>query len=372
MFIRRVICPYELLLLAAVVLMAVVSACDSMAASPTATPLPTEKPAPTATGTPTPAPTATVTATATPESRVITVERVEKLKEIRVVNVNSACVGAAFSPAKDEVATLSNDRIVRVWSLETGEMLRQLGQHENWGLGLAYSPDGSLLASSGGGTEIFLWDTANGRKSTDVRGHALVTYDLAWSRDGKQLAAVGQESSRLDVFTSSGTLQQAISTGYGWLWSVAFSDKLLAASNDSTLMIHIFDAETYAPVTDLSNRSPAKALDFSPDGSLLAGCQRDGYINVWNTSDWSLVKSWLAHPKRSDEMGCVSGTFSLDGNVYFSGGDDGYFYAWDVRTGERLYSYDYKSMVWAISLSGDGETLALGLDNGTLHILGLP
>jgi WD40 repeat protein len=348
-----------------------VSACNSIAASPTAAPEPTETAAPTVTETPTPAFTATASATATPESHAITAEKAEELKEVRVINVNSGCSAAAFSPVKEEVATFSIDRIVRVWSLETGEMLRQLGQHENWGMGLAYSPDGSLLASGGGGTEVFIWDTASGRKSTDARGHALHTYDLAWSPDSQRFATGGQESSRLDVFTSSGSLEQSISIGYGWLWSVAFSDKLLAASNDSTDKIHVFDAETFASVTDLSYGEVAGALDFSPDGSLLVGCHRDGTINVWNTGDWSLVKSWLAHSRRGNEQGCKSGAFSLDGDAYFSGGDDGYFYAWDVRTGERLYSHDYKSLVWAISLSGDGDKLALGLDNGTLHILGL-
>lgn len=359
-------------ILAAIVLVLVVSACDSFIASPMPTSQPTETPAPTATETPTPAPTATATVTATPESHVITAEKAEELKEVRVINVTSGCSAAAFSPVKDEVATLSTDRFVRVWSLETGEMLRQLGQHENWGMGLAYSPDGSLLASSGGGTEIFIWDTANGKKRGDARGHALQTYDLAWAPDGERFVMGGIWSSRVDVFSSSGSPERDIATGAGSLWSVAVSDKLLAASNDSTLMIHVFDAGTYASVTDLSYRMVAKALDFSPDGSLLVGCHRDGTINVWNTSDWSLVKSWLAHPKRGDEQGCMSGAFSLDGDIYFSGGDDGYFNAWDVRTGKRLYSHDYKVMVWAVSLSGDGEKLALGLDNGTLHILGVP
>lgn len=372
MFIRTMTRHHLFSILAAIISMSIVSGCDSIAASPTVTPPPIETPAPTATETPTPAPTTTATATATPESRAITAEKAEELKEVRVINVTSGCSAAAFSPVKDEVATLSIDRIVRVWNLETGNMTRQLGQHENWGMGLAYSPDGSLLVSSGGGTETFIWNMANGQKSADARGHALQTYDLAWSPDGKRFAMVGDYSSRLAVFSSSGTLEQSVPTGSGWLWGVAFSDKLLAASNDSTLMIHVFDAETYAPVTDLSNRSPAKALDFSPDGSLLVSCQRDGTINVWNTSDWSLVKSWLAHPKRGNEVGCLSGAFSLDGDVYFSGGDDGYFNAWDVRTGERLYSHDYRAMVWAVSLSGNGEKLALGLDNGTLHILALP
>jgi WD40 repeat protein len=80
----------------------------------------------------------------------------------------------------------------------------------------------------------------------------------------------------------------------------------------------------------------------------------------------------MAHPKKGFVMGCKTGTFSLDGDLYFSGGDEGMVNVWDPKTGKLLKSFDNGVMVWSMSLSGDGEMLAFGLDDGTLHILGLP
>jgi sugar lactone lactonase YvrE len=345
-------------------------ACGGVGAA-TETPKPSDTPAPAATKTPIPLP----TATPTPESHAITAENAGELKEVETISTNAAgswISAVAFDPTKQEVATFGYDKMVRIWDAETGALVRQMGPHGNWGLGLAYSPDGALLASGGGGADIVIWDPSSGQKRGNAISSGRLVYDLAWSRDGQHFATADERSSRLAIFSSSGSLEQEIPTGSGWLWSVAFSSKYLAVGNDTTLNIHVYDADGFGAVTQLSYPAVAGALDFSPDGSLLASCHRDGMINIWDTSSWALVKSWMAHPKKGYAMGCKAGAFSLNGDVYFSGGDEGALHAWDPQTGALLNSFEFGVMVWSMSMSGDGEMLAAGLDNGTLHILGLP
>ncbi|MBN1310656.1 MAG: hypothetical protein JXB30_04485 [Anaerolineae bacterium] len=354
-------------------LVAAILACSSsgIGASPTETPQPTDTPAPTATETPVPPP----TATPTPESHAITAENVEDLRESRTITTNevgSWVSAVAFSPVDHQVSTFGYDKMVRVWDADSGDMVRQMGPHGNWGLGLGYSPDGKLLAAGGGAADIIIWDPKDGKKRGNSSAGGNQIYDLAWSPDGDRFAAVSVRSSRVFVFSSSGSLEQEIPTGSGWLWTVAYSEEYLAAANDTTLMIHVYDADGFGSVIELSHPHVAGALDFSPDGSLLAACHRDGTVNVWDTSDWSLVKSWMAHPKKGYARGCKAGAFSLDGDVYFSGGDEGAMYAWDPQTGEMLNSFEFDVMVWSLSMSGDGEMIAAGLDNGVLHILSLP
>ena len=338
--------------------------------SPATEPPPTDTPAPTATEKPLPP-----TATPTPESRAISVENAGDLKEARTINTNdvgSWVSAVAFHPVEHRVATFGFDKMVRIWDADTGSMISQMGPHGNWGLGLAYSPDGSQLVSGGGGADIIVWDPSNGQKRGTAVSNARLVYDLAWSHDGERFAVVGEGSSRLALFSNSGSLDQEIPTGSGWLWSVAFSKDYLAAANDTTLKIHVYDADGLGAVTELSHPAVAGALDFSPDGSLLASCHRDGMINIWDTSDWSLVKSWMAHPKKGYALGCKAGAFSLNGDVYVSGGDEGNVNVWDAHTGSLLNSFEFGVMVWSISMSGDGEMFAAGLDNGTLHVISLP
>ncbi|MBN1428665.1 MAG: hypothetical protein JXB07_09780 [Anaerolineae bacterium] len=362
----------RVVIIVAFFLMSAILACSGTSgAVETETPQPTDTSLPPATKTPIPRP----TATPVPESRAITADNAGDIKETRIIETNE--VGSwvsvvAFSPVDHQVATFGYDKMVRIWDAETGSMLRQMGPHGNWGLGLDYSPDGTQLASGGGGADIVIWDSSNGQKRGNATSGGSQVYDLAWSADGDQFAVVGVQSSRVAVFSESGSLEQNISTGSGWLWSVAFSEEYLAVANDTTKMIHVYDAAGFGAETELSHSAVAGALDFSPDGSLLAACHRDGVINVWDTSNWSLVKSWMAHPKKGYAMGCKAGAFSLDGDVYISGGDEGAVRVWDARTGSQLNSFELDVMVWSLSMSGDGELFAAGLDNGTLHIFGVP
>ena len=97
-----------------------------------------------------------------------------------------------------QVVTASNDKTIRVWEIEQGQLREQrklLGQlgagSEGMIFALALSADGSLLASGGyfRNNEIRLYDFQSGEIKALLKGHENVLYDLAFSPNGQWLAS---------------------------------------------------------------------------------------------------------------------------------------------------------------------------------------
>ncbi len=63
-----------------------------------------------------------------------------------------------FSPDGTLFATGTQDKLVRIWQLATGDILATLGGHAHFVERVLFSPDGEILASSSQDGTILLWD----------------------------------------------------------------------------------------------------------------------------------------------------------------------------------------------------------------------
>lgn len=79
---------------------------------------------------------------------------------------------------------------IRLWSVSTGELVRELAGHDHVVRALAFSPDGSLLASGGYDRSLRLWDVATGDELARIDGDGWVTA-LKFTPDGEFLLSVG-------------------------------------------------------------------------------------------------------------------------------------------------------------------------------------
>jgi len=69
----------------------------------------------------------------------------------------STIVDFDFSPDGRNIATVSTDRTVRVWSLADGRELWSTVAHPNEASAVAWMPDGRTIATGGVGGELKLW-----------------------------------------------------------------------------------------------------------------------------------------------------------------------------------------------------------------------
>jgi WD40 repeat protein len=107
------------------------------------------------------------------------------------------------------------DLSLRLWDVETGQMLQTFRGH--WGnlYGVAFSPDGRRLASGGVDQMLKGWDTASGQEVLTLKGHTSAIFAVAFSPDGRRLASAGAEFALLPDGTSKLSVRPLIR-----LWEV--------------------------------------------------------------------------------------------------------------------------------------------------------
>src|SRR5205085_11427012 len=93
------------------------------------------------------------------------------------------------------LASCSYDRLVKLWDVSTGKLLRDLKDHSDAVYGVRFSPDGKLLATGGADRAVKVWDVASGTRLYTLSESTDWVYAVAWSPDGKHLAAGGVDKS---------------------------------------------------------------------------------------------------------------------------------------------------------------------------------
>jgi WD40 repeat protein/beta-lactamase regulating signal transducer with metallopeptidase domain len=222
------------------------------------------------------------------------------------------------------------DRSVRIWKLDTGELLHQLRGSERIIRTVAFQPKGPLLASAGDEPVVRVWDVQAGAQVKTLRGLSPTVTSIRFSPDGKLLAGCS--------FRQKGPKQ--------WQGEVVVWD---VESGQAVRIVESQDNGYY------------RGVAFSPDGSLLAaafdstGSSHSSGVKLWDSKTWELKQTLLR-----DRGGSVSVAFSPDGRHVASGG--GYVEVSDGRmaTGEvKIWEIDSANIVGTLARPADGGYVAI-------------
>lgn len=303
--------------------------------------------------------------------RVLDVDLVHSLTHESVV----CCV--RFSHDGKYVATGCN-RSAQIFDVQTGEKVCVLEDHNAQDMNadlyirsVCFSPDGRFLATGAEDKLIRVWDIQSRTIRNHFAGHEQDIYSLDFARDGRTIASgSGDRTVRLwDIEQGSNTLTLTIEDG---VTTVAISpDMQYVAAGSLDKSVRVWDIHTGLLVERLEgpdgHKDSVYSVAFSPNGKDLVSGSLDRTIKIWEPSSprgggnsgpkgGKCVKTFEGH---RDFV--LSVALTPDANWVLSGSKDRGVQFWDPRTGTtQLMLQGHKNSVISVAPSPQGGYFATG------------
>lgn len=273
---------------------------------------------------------------------------------------------AAFSVAcasNGLVATGGLDKIVHIWHVPTKRVIHELRGHSSAVLCVTFDSTEQLVISGSSDKHIFFWDVTTGQMVRNADSQLRAANSLAFQANGTLLVAYSSGS-----YTAWGVVTGEMSRRHyhaSPLHGIAVSSKNSVALGCSDGKIRLRrDALLDNTLTLDGGAGEIRAVAFVPGGDSIAVATSEGTINIWDCSSSILVRSLRGHV-----YGVHSIAFDVTGRFLASGSADRTAALWDLTTSsEPRFLRAHTDTVRAVCFTPDGGLLISGSDDATIRL----
>ena len=236
---------------------------------------------------------------------------------IRTIQNPYAGYSLAWSPV-DPFLVVGTLGPIQIWNWRTGELLRALdtGTRVN---SIAFSPDAQRFASAGDDRMVRIWDVESGTLLQSLTGHDnAVEAVVWWQQEGEDRVASGSMDQTIKIWDpNQGTLLQTLEGHTDRILSVSLSpDQTTLASAGFDGTIRFWDVFGNPQGLIEGHDAWIFSVDWSVDGSKVSSSSRDHTVKIWEVATGELLQTLRGH------QGYVYSTdWTTDGSLLSSSED---------------------------------------------------
>jgi WD40 repeat protein len=278
-----------------------------------------------------------------------------------------AVLALAFSPDGKTLASTSEDKTLKLWSIPEGRP-RKTHKLQREALSLAFAPErGTLFSGMSDGVTVF-WKSPFDKAHKTLRAYDSETIlSIAMSPDGKTLAVVLKRQGLRFSALPGGDLETKAGGNYS---AVAFSPdgKMLACVSGVSDSIELRAFPSGETLAQWKTRERVKFLVFSPEGNVLAG-RGPRAMRVWSLPSGEQRKAIDMRQMPSDREGLA---FGPDAKWLAAASDSRVYLLKKPYEAPMFELTGFSARVGPLAISRDGRFLAAGARDGSILLWKMP
>ncbi len=245
----------------------------------------------------------------------------KKSRQPIVYTPRAGAVTALAASPWAPLAAVGGQKQISLYNTDTAELLTVLPFPEGVPHVLKFSRSGTLLLA-GGGTGgklgmVAVYDVKSGERVTTV-GEELDVVLAADINEDHTRIALGGPGRVVRIYSTEGELLHEIRKHTEWIYAVEFSpDGVLLATSDRNGSLFVWEAETAREYQNLAgHKGGVTDISWRPDSNVVASASEDGTIKLWEMEGGKEIKNIAAHGG-----GVTAIEFAQDGKFVSSGRD---------------------------------------------------